>query len=86
MAGSSKRPVIVVLGGINMDLIGVTKRLAAPGETVRGDDFYTAPGGKGANQAAAAARLGAESAWSDGSGRTCSVRCCSRVSSRTAST
>ena len=50
---------IVVLGGINMDLIGITARLANPGETVIGDSFYTAPGGKGGNQAVAAARMGA---------------------------
>ena len=43
-----------------MDLIGVAPRLPAPGETVVGERFYTAPGGKGANQAVAAARLGAE--------------------------
>ena len=42
-----------------MDLIGVTPRLPRPGETVIGENFYTAPGGKGANQAVAAARLGA---------------------------
>jgi ribokinase len=49
---------IVVLGGINMDLISTTPRLANPGETVIGDTFYTAPGGKGGNQAVAAARMG----------------------------
>ena len=55
-----KQPTIVVLGGINMDLIGIAARQPAPGETVVGERFYTAPGGKGANQAVAAARLGAE--------------------------
>jgi len=60
MASLSKQPTVVVLGGINMDLIGVTPRLPAPGETVMGDHFYTAPGGKGANQAVAAARMGAQ--------------------------
>ncbi|MCH8206661.1 MAG: ribokinase [Chloroflexi bacterium] len=59
MSQSEQPPTIVVLGGINMDLIGVTPRLPLPGETVIGDRFYTAPGGKGANQAVAAARLGA---------------------------
>jgi ribokinase len=49
---------VVVLGGINMDLIGIAPRLANPGETVIGDKFYTAPGGKGGNQAVAAARMG----------------------------
>lgn len=52
-------PTIVVLGGINMDLIGITPRLAGPGETVVGERFYTTPGGKGGNQAVAAARMGA---------------------------
>ena len=60
MGPADKRPTIVVLGGINMDLIGIAPRLPAPGETVVGDRFYTAPGGKGANQAVAAAKLGAE--------------------------
>ena len=59
MTQTGKRPTVVVLGGINMDLIGVTPRLPAPGETVMGNHFYTAPGGKGANQAVAAARMGA---------------------------
>ena len=57
---ASGKPVIVVLGGINMDLVGTTERMPAPGETVFGQSFHTAPGGKGANQAVAAARLGAE--------------------------
>ena len=52
-------PAIVVLGGINMDLIGTAPRLPSLGETVMGEGFYTAPGGKGANQAVAAARMGA---------------------------
>ena len=55
-----RKPVMVVLGGINMDLVGTTERMPAPGETVFGQSFHTAPGGKGANQAVAAARLGAE--------------------------
>lgn len=49
----------MVLGGINMDLIAATERIPDPGETVTGDLFYTTPGGKGANQAVGAARMGA---------------------------
>lgn len=51
--------MITVLGSINMDLIATVSRLPKPGETVSGDHFVTAPGGKGANQALAARRAGA---------------------------
>ena len=50
---------ITVVGSLNMDLIARTPRFPQPGETIIGDEFHTAPGGKGANQAVAAARLGA---------------------------
>ena len=56
------RPLIISLGGINMDLVTFSERLPADGETVVGDRFVTYPGGKGANQAVAAARMGAGSA------------------------
>ncbi|MBX3530278.1 MAG: ribokinase [Rhizobiaceae bacterium] len=52
--------MIFVVGSINLDLIGRVGRLPAPGETVSGSDFSTAPGGKGANQALAARRAGSE--------------------------
>ena len=52
------RPLIVSLGGINMDLVAFADRLPADGETVVGSRFVTYAGGKGANQAVAAARAG----------------------------
>jgi ribokinase len=48
-----------VFGSLNMDLVGRVARLPLPGETILGETFETIPGGKGANQAVAAARLGA---------------------------
>ena len=54
------KPRITVVGSVNMDLVLRTARLPAPGETIAGSAFRTIPGGKGANQAVAAARLGAE--------------------------
>lgn len=53
---------LVVLGSLNMDLVVRTASIPRPGETVHGHSFRTVPGGKGANQAAAAARLGASTA------------------------
>ena len=50
---------IVVIGSLNMDLVVRTPHMPVPGETVLGRDFQTIPGGKGANQAVGAARLGA---------------------------
>ncbi len=49
---------IVVVGSINMDLVVRVPHMPVPGETVLGDAFQTFPGGKGANQAVGAARLG----------------------------
>ena len=50
---------VVVIGGINTDYVGRAELLPQPGQTVNGDRFFETPGGKGANQAVAAARLGA---------------------------
>jgi ribokinase len=49
---------IVVVGSLNMDFVVSVGRLPAPGETVLGSDFQMIPGGKGANQACAAGKLG----------------------------
>ncbi|MDI3298759.1 MAG: ribokinase [Bacillota bacterium] len=51
---------IVVVGSLNMDLVVQVPRWPGPGETVPGERFLQVPGGKGANQAAAAAALGGE--------------------------
>lgn len=52
--------MITVFGSVNIDLVATAKRLPHPGETVAGSGFATTPGGKGANQALAARRAGAD--------------------------
>ncbi len=51
---------IVVVGSVNLDLVCTASRIPAPGETIWGESFQTFHGGKGANQAVAAARLGGD--------------------------
>jgi ribokinase len=53
------KPPIVVVGSSNTDMVIRTEHIPAPGETILGGTFFMNPGGKGANQAVAAARLGA---------------------------
>ena len=55
-----KKPKVLVVGSLNMDLTASAKRAPDSGETVVGMKFQTAPGGKGLNQAVQCARLGAE--------------------------
>ncbi|MBH5320483.1 ribokinase [Paenibacillus sp. GSMTC-2017] len=54
-----QKPTITVVGSINMDLVTITSQVPKVGETLFGQHFQMNPGGKGANQAVAAARLGA---------------------------
>jgi len=55
-----RRPRIVVVGSINLDLVYHVRRLPQPGETLTGTSFQQVHGGKGANQAVAAARMNAD--------------------------
>ena len=54
------RPRVVVLGSSNTDMVIKLERIPRPGETILGGEFVVAPGGKGANQAVAAARAGGQ--------------------------
>jgi ribokinase len=56
----TNKPKICVVGSSNIDLVVKSQRLPSPGETILGGEFLMVPGGKGANQAVAAAKLGAE--------------------------
>ena len=57
-----KKRIIIVLGSTNTDMVISGKKIPAPGETVSGGTFLMNPGGKGANQAVAVARLGGKTA------------------------
>ena len=65
---------IVVIGSTNTDMTAFCDRMPLPGETVFGNDFVTGPGGKGANQAVAAKRLGGNVSLSARLAMTYSVR------------
>jgi len=56
----TNNPKICVVGSSNIDLVVKSQRLPSCGETILGGEFLMVPGGKGANQAVAAAKLGAE--------------------------
>jgi ribokinase len=62
-------PKIAVVGSVNLDLVVQCERLPRPGETLSGASFARYPGGKGANQAVAAARLGANVSLTGSVGR-----------------
>src|SRR5882762_9288510 len=63
MSRRSARPAIAVVGSSNTDMIIKLDRIPRRGETLLGSDLKTAAGGKGANQAVAAARAGAQVAF-----------------------
>src|SRR5262249_36265920 len=60
---------VIVVGSVNVDLVATADHLPVPGETVTGATFAEHDGGKGANQAVAAARLGAPTAFVGAVGR-----------------
>ncbi len=62
-------PRVTVVGSVNLDLVALCERLPRPGETVTGATFSRVPGGKGANQAVACARLGADVTFIGAAGR-----------------
>ena len=82
----TSRKQIVVVGSINMDLVARAARIPVTGETVQGEEFRTHPGGKGANQAVAVARLGYPVSIVGGSVPTPSVLSCATIRKNLAST
>ncbi len=59
----TRHPDVTVVGSINQDMVARVPRLPGPGETVLGHELVIVPGGKGLNQAVAAARAGAKTAF-----------------------
>ena len=70
------RPRITVVGSANLDLVATAEKLPVAGETVTGATFAQHPGGKGANQALAARRLGADVSMIARTGAPISERMC----------
>src|SRR4029453_9228806 len=68
MTGLPEAPAVAVVGSLNLDLVVRVARLPGPGETVAGSDVFRNPGGKGAHQAVAAARLGGRAPVGGGGG------------------
>ncbi len=66
---TSNTPDVVVVGSANLDLVALARRLPQPGETVSAHGYFEACGGKGTNQAIAAARAGARTAFIGAVGR-----------------
>ena len=58
--GTMHHAEVMLVGSANVDLVVRTHRFPSPGETLQGTDFHTFPGGKGANQAVAVAKLGGQ--------------------------
>lgn len=80
LMNTSSSADVVVVGSANLDLVALAERLPHPGETVSAHDYFEACGGKGANQAIAAARAGARTAFigavgRDGAGDTLRAAC-----------
>lgn len=62
MSQHNQKPRVAVAGSLNMDLVISMERMPEAGETISGSALHTLPGGKGANQAAGCARMGADTA------------------------
>lgn len=86
MSKEVKQGRVLVVGSINTDLVARAPHLPRPGETIGGHEFSQVAGGKGGNQAVAAARIGARVAMIGRVGRMRTARSGSRIWKRRAST